>query len=595
LLRSLPIALCFFLGACHSPLPVTNNPGPTALSAPNPQPSTHVTYADVPAQQTITTDSVGHHYWFFVNPQGSGALMVSRQPSGGDLFFHQIDHLKVLSTRNLITKTTGNLSIHALFNGNATQLLLQETDYRGNTSLPVNPDVKFRQIDLSNLQSSEVQTLTGSDLQSNFSSSHVLVNAQGNGYLSMMMNPVKLSSTVEQGATQTKERAVDDNPSRMQLAYLPIQNYQLQFPIQYMDVPTSQPNKIRVWLNSERVMLILEPVGLNWQLRRIKNKSEQTFPIQTANSPEITVDDQGNGHVFTRGNPYAKEPYRYYPLQNFQLGEPVDISVPVREYANTSISLLGDQAILVETLSYKPTDMIWPIYVYRLDKGREVATQTIQYPLAAKRLPLGGALVDLLPNGQGLIHWGSMQQGGSDPRYHLHALNNYQAMEPLMWPEDVYTAPTPFPTPQPNVTSQLPSPVPSTAAPGEVSSFPQLMLSTSQLCVGEPLTIGLVSPYFNHSLIPISLQKAPAASAATNEVGGNKQPSTPYEDTVLLGDLSVSPTGEGAFTFTLQSQYTTRKGEPLVIESGQRYLLYWEPRPGAFSYIGYFTACQPGP
>ena len=95
----------------------------------------------------------------------------------------------------------------------------------------------------------------------------------------------------------------------------------------------------------------------------------------------------------------------------------------------------------------------------------------------------------------------------------------------------------PFPTPQPNVTSQLPSPAPSTAAPGEVSSFPQLMLSTSQLCVGEPLTIGLVASPFNRSLIPISLQKSPPASAATNEVGGNKQPPTPYEDTVLLGDI----------------------------------------------------------
>jgi hypothetical protein len=43
----------------------------------------------------------------------------------------------------------------------------------------------------------------------------------------------------------------------------------------------------------------------------------------------------------------------------------------------------------------------------------------------------------------------------------------------------------------------------------------------------------------------------------------------------------------------LQSQYTTRKGEQLEIEAGQRYLLYWEPRPGAFSYIGDFTPCQP--
>lgn len=139
----------------------------------------------------------------------------------------------------------------------------------------------------------------------------------------------------------------------------------------------------------------------------------------------------------------------------------------------------------------------------------------------------------------------------------------------------------------------VPSPAPSTAAPGEVQPVPQFTLSSSRPCVGDSVIVTLVSSPFNRSLIPISLQKAPAASSATNEVGGNKYPATPYEDTVLLGNLSVGPTGEGALTFTLQSQYTTRKGEQLEIEAGQRYLLYWEPRPGAFSYIGDFTPCQP--
>lgn len=149
----------------------------------------------------------------------------------------------------------------------------------------------------------------------------------------------------------------------------------------------------------------------------------------------------------------------------------------------------------------------------------------------------------------------------------------------------------PLPLPVPTISPQLPSPAPSTAAPGEVQPVPQFTLSSRQPCVGDSLTVTLLSSPFNRSLIPISLQKSPAASAVTTEAGGNKQPPTPYEDTVLLGNLSVSPTGEGAFTFSLQSQYTTRKGEELVIELGQRYSLYWEPRPEAFSYIGDFTAC----
>jgi len=125
-----------------------------------------------------------------------------------------------------------------------------------------------------------------------------------------------------------------------------------------------------------------------------------------------------------------------------------------------------------------------------------------------------------------------------------------------------------------------------TAVPTNGTVQPVFSLEPAAPCPGEQVNLKLVSSGFGRSQLPIALFPAPQSQPVDfNTPGGNKYPPPLDSTTVLLGHLSVSPLGTGELRFTLQNSYTTRGGQPVQINNGQRYLLYWQEQPGAFTYI----------
>lgn len=125
-----------------------------------------------------------------------------------------------------------------------------------------------------------------------------------------------------------------------------------------------------------------------------------------------------------------------------------------------------------------------------------------------------------------------------------------------------------------------------TAAPINSTMQPVFNLDPAAPCPGEEISLKLVSSGFGRSQLPIALFPAPQSLPADFETpGGHKYPPPLHSTTVLLGHLSVSPLGTGELRFTLQNSYITRGGQSVQINNGQRYLLYWQARPDAFTYI----------
>lgn len=127
-----------------------------------------------------------------------------------------------------------------------------------------------------------------------------------------------------------------------------------------------------------------------------------------------------------------------------------------------------------------------------------------------------------------------------------------------------------------------------TAMPTDNSSpvTPKFQLQPARPCPGEEINLKLVSSGFARGQLPIVLFPAPQSQPVDFETpGGNKYPPPQDSSTALLGELPVSPLGTGELRFSLQNSYTTRGGQAFEIHGGQRYLLYWQARPDAFTYI----------
>lgn len=141
------------------------------------------------------------------------------------------------------------------------------------------------------------------------------------------------------------------------------------------------------------------------------------------------------------------------------------------------------------------------------------------------------------------------------------------------------TAQDPVHQPAPNVPS-------ATAVPTVQAANTVFSLEPTSPCLGKPVSLTLISSGFERSQLPIALFPVPQSQPIDFETpGGNKYPPPQDSSTVLLGELSVSPLGTGELQFTLQANYVTRGGQHVEIRAGQSYLLYWQERPGAFTYI----------
>ena len=144
-----------------------------------------------------------------------------------------------------------------------------------------------------------------------------------------------------------------------------------------------------------------------------------------------------------------------------------------------------------------------------------------------------------------------------------------------------------------------PSPSPSTAASdAQVAQVETFSLNQEVFCVGEELTLSLTDSNLGRGSIPIILTPAPEAGDSEGSPvldplvpGGNKRPLPLIENMVRLGEMPVSPIGTGSLVFTLAPEYTTPSGERIVLDPDTRYLLYWEPRPGALSFAVSFHTC----
>lgn len=117
-------------------------------------------------------------------------------------------------------------------------------------------------------------------------------------------------------------------------------------------------------------------------------------------------------------------------------------------------------------------------------------------------------------------------------------------------------------------------------------------VQTSSPYIGDIAKVQVKNLKKEVAKIPFYIQKMPPEiSPEIAGPGGNKQPAVPFDETALLGvfdsDLEVS-----VFSFNLDKEYLSRKGDNLVIEPGETYLIYWEPSPRTLSYVGSINACS---
>lgn len=152
----------------------------------------------------------------------------------------------------------------------------------------------------------------------------------------------------------------------------------------------------------------------------------------------------------------------------------------------------------------------------------------------------------------------------------------------------------PSPAASPPLPTSFPSAVPtvgSSAVPIDGQSTPPVF-STSQtsLCPGDVLTIRLERSNLNRRSIPIVFQYHPRFIPGS--VDPTPEPDLP-KDPVQLGQMQVSPTGEGEFRFTLHPSYVSRSGAKVELKSGDSLSLYAELGPGSFARIDDLSICPP--
>lgn len=261
----------------------------------------------------------------------------------------------------------------------------------------------------------------------------VLVDSEGNGILSVLaLVPEGAATSSKQnyptlgddyGPLQTSFHAQQNLvPKQFQLLSLPIQKYRIEHTWNTLDLPLSGNTAAlsQVWLDSEQNGLVFSEVSNHWNFVRLEQgriATTRSFAAQTP--PQVKLDAEGNGFVFLQT---AAEAF-FVPVNHFQLESPQTLALSVSEDLTLTADFQGKEGVVVATPFHLPDAETWPIQVHHLEDGKLKSSQSLQFPLQAQRIPLG-VQVTVLANGQGVLGWGSIQQGGFDPRFHLHFITN---------------------------------------------------------------------------------------------------------------------------------------------------------------------------
>lgn len=434
-------ALAFCLSACQS----AQQPAPTPsypLSSVTPTMSTAQPGRASSNQQELSFPQPRNHFRFSLSEEGNGIFVTGARESAEPLGIHIINRFvlqdKLLNYPSLISRQAADYTLFLSEQGQG-QVIAVNTPGPYNPSgaqpaiemPPQNAPLEIRTITLSGFQpDSEPTTLTFSEQFSGIKLGQKLVDASGNGYLSLYVtDPVTSFPSAVRPAESPPPPAQPAPASHW--IFVPIRSHRVQSTLDKGVDLSGVPGQITtVWLNADKNGLLLyNSREQQWFLREIRQGKlgEQIVGLGgpfKMSAPEVRLDAAGNGYVYLLQTNGVQQ---VHPIRLFTVGQEQILQLPPLSPDHFVISdFKGDQGTLVEVPNTPLNRSAWEFKVHHLDQGRLRDSRTLSYPLGATEIPALGVGLSITSRGDGLFAWSTLEQGGINGKIHIQALDNFQ-------------------------------------------------------------------------------------------------------------------------------------------------------------------------
>lgn len=416
---------------------------------------------------------------------GNGFLLTGGGSSSVALGINKIEAFVVQdlhqSYPNLISNITASRRVFLNSKGQGSLILINSASpvpitggSPGVGRLPQNVQLEIRTLLIQNAQPvQEIDTLIFSETFSDIELKQGFVDEVGNGFLTLqvvdaipqnlldrladpMAGPIPVGEAAQQDLSPTELSAMMPLP---RLVYLPIQGFQVQKRIESGPDLSALPGRVmRIWLNANQDGLVLYRQDPDvWAMRTLREGllSDQVINLGAGGrSPAIKLDTQGNGYIYmiqSEGDQFM------YPIHHLVVG-------PAQQLQLTSVApdhfvvadFKGDYGTVVEIPNAPSKGGIWQFKVHQLYKGQVGQSRTLTHPLSSIQIPGLGADVRVTPQGDGLLAWSTLQQGGINGIVHFQALEKFQLAGSANWAELSQTSPSAHATPPPSLCCSAP-------------------------------------------------------------------------------------------------------------------------------------------
>lgn len=420
-------------------------PGPTASSIPS---TTSVPLSSAPQELRFAHGSPAVRLQ--TNDQGQGVMLTSGGANLEALSIYPIENFQVKAQKQSYPELRGRaLAAHTLLLSsqgqgqviavNSAEALLPN-EIGPAVSIPPTPTaLELRTLGIQNFKAARAaETHVFKEVYTHIDLNQLLVNADGNGYLSLQVR-----STLE-------------DPLRIIL--IPIKNHQVQPVIEAtLDLPVyrSSHQFRKVWINAAKNGLLVDwdETGA-WKANTIRQGklSAETQDLGSnlmMGQPIVKLDAQGQGTVYTIQNDGSHMLAR---ITDFKAGPAEKLELPPLERMASSFTWFeGDQGTVVTLPVSEPLRKSRTYTFHHLSQGRVVASKTLTYNFDPSRILDSAGAFWLTSKGQGLLAWSTVQQGGSNGTLHLQTIDNFLITGPERWisPSEGMAALNPIPTPTP--------------------------------------------------------------------------------------------------------------------------------------------------
>jgi len=209
------------------------------------------------------------------------------------------------------------------------------------------------------------------------------------------------------------------------LAYIPIQNFQLQKKLVQLTETFQSKETPTAFFNSEQGLVFYKTEENTWKVKEIhqlKIQSQETTLASSPTYPQIKIDSKGNGSIAlqTSENKWDIHTFKAFKRLKNELIEfkhPPNRTHQMVVFDGSGLLLSYNQSISLSSSAETNLDLSY------FAAGKVQRTQSLRFPHNGM-FPYGVAM-HLTPQGQGLLAIGSSAKGAAEGKIHLFPFKDF--------------------------------------------------------------------------------------------------------------------------------------------------------------------------